>query len=309
MAVSHTVIDPFAPNTCSDTPAFAIHDDGFTSGSGRRRDVTGVIAVKLPSRSLSDVPLRQSTNQSTSTFWSGEAWTLIQSRAGRLMFPAPVKQYASWPLAEQCPMSYTWAGLAAGTTRVVAASSEANTLEITGVILARDGLHVGRKLAAKNFRDGTGTQVHRETDCPKCHGVGYYPSPEGGHYRETAYYWAHMYDLRCNCPAARGHSAQMMGNLHPQALVRHDGLVAWADEGMVTDLQQLWAAGIRTVASCQGGDEPRHAPRHVVLPLVNLVDAWELLPWARAAVRMEHVPDLVDLMEHACCCRCFEEGG
>jgi hypothetical protein len=77
---------------------------------------------------------------------------------------------------------------------------------------------------------------------------------------------------------------------HRRAPLWYEGCVVWIDVGIVYRIRELWAAGIRTYASCQGGHEDGWTDaegRPEAYAMVSDPRAVEVVPGAR----ITHGPD------------------
>jgi hypothetical protein len=121
------------------------------------------------------------------------------------------------------------------------------------------------------------------TDCVPCGGTGMIP----GALDTRPGFPAHPYGLVCGCgimvndPLFTDMNYQAWGILpfitHPQALARANGWVAWVDELLKDDIEQLWSAGVQTYSSCQ--DNSPGKGRWVNLSEEDAAFAEKILPW------------------------------
>ena len=121
--------------------------------------------------------------------------------------------------------------------------------------------------------------------CPSCHGTGTFPAP----YDMRPGFPAHPYTVACGCGQFARHpgvaalnifpGSLLGGNTHRLVLASTLGGPAWVDELLAGDIERMWAAGIETHASCQGGPELFHRERYISVPGAQAERAAELLSW------------------------------
>lgn len=123
-----------------------------------------------------------------------------------------------------------------------------------------------------------------ETSCLSCYGTGSILAPHDS----RPDYPAHPYQIVCGCgilldryPMLNYRTGQTMPwTTHRQVLARTAGCVAWVDELLHEDIENLWMADIGTSSSCQDSsgkfilirDKTRVAAARDLLPWVTLAE-------------------------------------